>query len=175
MKTARRIVSILYAVISLFAAYVVVMSLAYTLSLIVDQSSIKLVTITTAGLLRLYWAMALFPLSAVGFNAVNLLLSFRKKQSRGCLILLLAWTAVNFTLLLFIPPQNTMIVSYSLLRPLPFIHSLTTSQLVAVFCSPCYTILLLLSIVMTVLFTISLNRIGRKHPVPRFDDQSKTP
>ena len=125
MKTARKIVSVIYALISLYICLLSIKSFIYAVSTIsIDQNGVSVGIIGGADgpTFRFFIEnffknilSLLFPLSAIGFNIFNLISEFSKRQISY--ILLLVWAALNLVLLLFMPLQSTVLVTYMLYRP----------------------------------------------------------
>ena len=128
MKTARKIVSIIYALSSLVLVYIIVMSAIYSLTKIgtnetsigiiggADGPTAKFITGKLFGIGGI--GFILFPFSVVSFNIANLISAFSKKQYKAFNIALLIWNVFSSLLLLMIPSQSTVIAKYILYRPI---------------------------------------------------------
>ncbi len=128
MKTARKIISIIYALSSLVLVGIVVMSAVYAFTKIgtngtsigiiggADGPTAKLITMKLLGIGGI--AFFLFPFSVVAFNITNLISAFSKKQYKALNIVLLIWNVFNALLILMIPSQSTVIAKYMLYSPI---------------------------------------------------------
>ncbi len=126
MKTARKLVSIIYALSSLILVGIIVMSVIYSFTKIgtnetsigiiggVDGPTAKIITGKLFGIGGI--GFLLFPFSVLVFNILNLISVFSKRQISNTLLLI--WAVLNLGLFLAVPSQSTAVVTYSLYRPI---------------------------------------------------------
>ncbi len=164
MKTARKIVSILYAVFSSLISVIFIMSTIYAFSEVeisnntatigiiggADGPTATLITklLLSSGVILMF----LFPLSSIGFNIFNLITAFKNKVSKKLNIGLIVWSLINLIIIWLIPNQSYTVQLYMLYRTITdftFVY-LLRSLLSPAFLLSVTTVLLIVILILSI-------------------------